>query len=490
MVWALLTDSHWLYLLLHPLIVGAFILRIIWIRRPPGVALAWILIVTIAPVIGLIAYMLVGERPTGRYRTQRIKRIRPAYERMTQLLDGRYPDVIKAIPDQFLHMARLAENHGGMPVMPGNLITLHPDAQSILQAIIVDIDHAQLRCDLEFYIWHPGGTADHVAEALIRASGRGISCRVLLDDLGSNTFWKSPWPQKLRAAGVHVSKGCAIRPLRMQFGRADLRLHRKIVAIDQNIAWTGSLNLVDPTCFKQDAGVGEWIDAMARIEGPAAEALTTVFEGDWAVENNRIRGFSEYLDHIQKSPACITPGRVMAQVVPSGPSYQFTNMSHVLLSAILDARHEVVMTTPYFVPDDALLQGLQTAASRGVNVTLIVPKRIDSHLVRYASRSYMDDLLQAGVKIQQFNGGLLHTKSMVVDQRFSIFGSVNLDMRSLRLNYEITLMVYDTLFSQQLRALQEQYLLNSIPVDLATREQRPLHERLLENAAQLFSPLL
>ena len=147
------------------------------------------------------------------------------------------------------------------------------------------------------------------------------------------------------------------------------------------------------------------------------------------------------------------------------------------------------MTTPYFVPDDALLQGLQTAAGRGVDVTLIVPERVDSKLVCYASRSYMDDLLAAGVKIQQYRDGLLHTKSMVVDRAFSVFGSVNLDMRSLRLNYEITLMVYDAEFSQQLRALQDQYLAHAVPMDLKTHEQRPLRERLMVNAAQLVSPL-
>jgi cardiolipin synthase len=263
-----------------------------------------------------------------------------------------------------------------------------------------------------------------------------------------------------------------------------------ICAIDEQIAWTGSMNLVDPAFFKQGAGVGEWIDAMVRIEGPTAEALTTVFEGDWAVESNNIRGFSHYLDHIQQTSPPANRQGIIAQAVPSGPSYKSTNMSHVLLSAILDAKHEVVMTTPYFVPDDALFQGLQTAAARGVDVTLIVPQRVDSLLVRYASRSYMDDLLDAGVKIQQFTGGLLHTKSLVVDCAFSLFGSVNLDMRSLRLNYEITLMVYDAAFSTRLRALQDAYLAKSIPMDLANRAKRSLRERLAENAAQLLSPLL
>lgn len=490
MVWAFLTDSHWLYLLLHPVVVLLFTMRIIWIRRPPGVALAWIMIVTIVPFLGLCAYFLVGERPIGRDRTRRINKAAPLYQRMTQLLDQRYPDPAQHIDPQFRPMAHLAEYRGGMPPVPGNRIDLYPDAQSILHALIVDIDNAQRCCDLEFYIWNPGGTADLVGEALMRAAQRGVLCRVLLDELGSSTFWKSPWPAKLRNAGVRLTKGCAIHPLKLQFGRADLRLHRKIAAIDLHIAWTGSLNLVDPAFFKQDAGVGEWVDAMARVEGPAAEALATVFEGDWAVESNNIPGFGRYLDLMQNTPPCVGPGNTVAQAVPSGPSYRLTNMSHLLLSAILDAKTEVVMTTPYFVPDDALLQGLQTAAGRGVDVTLIVPERVDSTLVRYASRSYMDDLLEAGVKIQQYKDGLLHTKSMVVDRTFSVFGSVNLDMRSLRLNYEITLMVYDAAFSQQLRALQDQYLAKSILIDLKTREHRPLRERLLENAAQLVSPLL
>ena len=490
MVWAFWTDSHWLYLLLHPVISLAFIIRIIWIRRPPGVALAWILIVAILPIVGLLAYFLVGERPIGRDRSQRIQKSKPLYQRMTQLLDQRYAGVEQQIAEQFRPMARLAESRGGMPPVPGNRIVLYPDAQSILHAMIDDIDAAQHNCDLEFYIWSPGGSADLVAEALMRAAKRGVTCRALLDELGSAPFWKSPWPARLRKAGVHLTKACEIQPLKLQFGRADLRLHRKIAAFDQNVAWTGSLNLVDPAYFKQDAGVGEWVDAMARIEGPAAEALATVFEGDWAVENNQIPDFGKYLDRMQHAPPCCGTGQIIAQAVPSGPSYCSTNMSHILLSAILDAQREVIMTTPYFVPDDALLQGLQTAAGRGVDVTLIVPERVDSKLVCYASRSYMDDLLEAGVKIQQYKDGLLHTKSMVVDQTFSVFGSVNLDMRSLRLNYEITLMVYDAQFSQQLHALQMQYLAHSAPIDLKTREQRPLHERLLENAAQLLSPLL
>ena len=489
MVWALATESTLLYLI-HPLIVLLFALRIIWVRRPPGVALAWILIVTIMPIVGISAYLLIGERPTGRTRKERIEAIAPAYAEMTALFDARFPQTSRLITPHFQAMAVLAEHHGGMPPVAGNQLALYADAQTILHGMIADIDAARSRCDIEFYIWNPGGTADLVGEALIRAAARGIACRVLLDELGSATFWKSAWPDRLGQAGVKLIKACAIHPLRLQFGRADLRLHRKIVAVDQHIAWTGSLNLVDPAFFKQDAGVGEWVDAMVRVVGPAASALTTVFEGDWAVESGNIQGFTEFLNQMRKLPVPAAAGEYLIQAVPSGPSYKVTNISHLLLSAVLDARKEVVLTTPYFVPDDALFQALQTAACRGVDVTLIVPERVDSKLVRYASRSYMADLLAAGVKIQQFTGGLLHTKSLVVDSEFTLFGSVNLDMRSLRLNYEITLMIYDAGFSGQVRALQQQYLARSTPINPDTWADRPLLERLKENATQLMAPLL
>lgn len=489
MVWAFATDSSWLYLF-HPLVVLCFALRIIWVRRPPGVALAWILIVTIAPVIGLVTYFLIGERPIGRTRKERIARIAPLYLRLTALLNQRYPNIGTHLMAGFQPMAVLAEHHSGMPPVPGNQISLHSDAQEILHGFIADIDAATCRCDVEFYIWNPGGSADLVGEALIRAAQRGVLCRVLLDELGSATFWKSAWPKRLRDAHIKLVKGCAVHPLRLQFGRADLRLHRKIVAIDQRIAWTGSLNLVDPAFFKQDAGVGEWVDAMVRCEGPIAESLTAVFEGDWAVESGNLEGFDRYLDQMLSQPPMPAAGTIIAQAVPSGPSYRLANMSHLLLSAIMDAKQEVVMTTPYFVPDDALFQGLQTAAARGVEITLIVPQRVDSKLVRYASRSYMADLMAAGVKIQQFTGGLLHTKSLVVDGAFTLFGSVNLDMRSLRLNYEITLMLYDANMSAQIRSLQQRYLDRSIPIDPERWADRPALERLKENAAQLMSPLL
>jgi cardiolipin synthase len=180
----------------------------------------------------------------------------------------------------------------------------------------------------------------------------------------------------------------------------------------------------------------------------------------------------------------------MLQIVPSGPDLQPEAIHHLLLTSLYAARDDIVMTTPYFVPDDSILTALRSAALRGVRVTLIVPARNDSVLVRYASAATYDDLLNAGVKIALFNGGLLHTKSLAIDGSISIFGSVNLDVRSLWLNFEISLLVFDPVFTSQLRALQDSYLLDSDWVDLDSWRCRSARNRFIENSCRLLSPLL
>ena len=177
-------------------------------------------------------------------------------------------------------------------------------------------------------------------------------------------------------------------------------------------------------------------------------------------------------------------------MIPSGPGRTGDSIYQLLLMAIYSARSEIVMTTPYFVPDDAVSTALLTAAERGVKVTVIMPERNDSRLVHYTSRSYFDDMLAAGIRIFGFKGGLLHTKSVVVDRQVALFGSVNLDVRSFWLDFEVTLGVYDPDFAERLLALQDKYIKGSAPVDQQTWQQRPGKERFFENLARLTSPLL
>ncbi len=346
------------------------------------------------------------------------------------------------------------------------------------------IEGAQRTCFLEFYIWQPGGLTQDVEDALGRAADRGVDCRVLVDALGSKVFLKSPNLGRLRSQGVEVEIALPLSALK---SRWDLRNHRKIVVIDSERAYTGSQNLVDPRFFKQDAGVGEWVDAMVRVDGRAARCLEELFLQDWMIETGTAPDSeSRGLHHGRSAP----PGSSLVQVLPSGPSEYPESIHQVILGAIYAATDEIILTTPYFVPDDSILNALRAAALRGVGVTIALPEKNDSLLVRYASASNFEPLLMSGVMIKQYGGGLLHTKSLTVDGRLSIFGSVNLDIRSLWLNAEISLLVYDRQFTSELRALQQTYLSESKPLEMVEWQKRGRRQRTAEGLFRLAAPVL
>jgi cardiolipin synthase len=471
----------------HVLITISVSLRVIKVRLPVATSLAWMILVFFLPAAGAAAYLVLGEKRLGK-----------KFAARTQAIKGRYDSWLKKLPQenrsdpqrlspQARSLIRLAATTVNIPALSGNRLQLLDAAEPILHSIIKDIDRAGRFCHLEFYIWTEGGMADEVGAALLRAAGRGVTCRVLLDAVGSARFLKGRLVEQLKAGGVEVAVALPVSSISVFKVRPDLRLHRKIVVIDDTAAYTGSFNLVDPRFFKQDAGVGQWVDAMVRIEGPGVLALNALFRWDWEVETgcNLDAQIAE-----GGFPADIRAGETDVQVIPSGPGMTGNTIYQILLMSIYSARREVVMTTPYFVPDEAVGTALLTAAERGVKVTIIVPERNDSRLVHYTCRSYFDDMLAVGVRIFEFKGGLLHTKSVVVDGQLALFGSVNLDIRSFWLDFEVTLGVYDPEFVHRLLALQDQYIHQAIPVDRQTWQQRAGRERFFENLARLASPLL
>jgi cardiolipin synthase len=482
--WQWLTISG---VLIHIAIQLGIGVRVVMRKRPTGETLAWIMIVFTLPVIGFMMYLFIGELRLGRRRARRFIELTQPIKRWLATIPERAEADWSQLDEVYEPLANLCERTVGVPALVGNQIELISQWQEVFNRLLADINAASSTCHLEFYIWNNGGEADRVADALIRAVARGVSCRVLIDDLGSDRFLRSDTAARMRAAGVEVVGALPGGLLRLPFVRFDLRLHRKIVVIDGRIAYTGSLNLVDPRYFKRDAGVGQWIDAMVRIEGPAVEALQITFLADWYVETE------DSIEELQQSgDARPQPrrGDCALQVLPSGPGLAGNAVEHVLLQAVYAARTELVLTTPYFLPSEALSMALVAAARRGVKVILVIPKRVDSALVRYASGTFITELLQAGVRIAHFQGGLLHTKSVSVDGLYSLFGSVNLDPRSLRLNFEILLAIYDSALTEQLRALQQQYLDDSQLLDLAAHLARPWPQQALENFARLLGPLL
>lgn len=486
---ALVPHGSAIALLLHIAIASAIAVRVIMLRPAPGVALAWLLLVTGLPLLGLLLYLLFGERRIGQKRARRMAKQRADFEQLGKgFLTERMTAVDWSIhPPESRMMDRLGTSKRGIPTLSGNALTLHSETQRILEAIATDVDHATSSVQMAFYIWHEGGKADAVMEALIRAAERGVTCRVLVDHVGARPWWRGRQPGRLRAAGVQLRPALKTGILGGIVTRNDLRLHRKIVTIDGQVGWTGSMNLVDPRFFKQDAGVGEWVDAMVRIEGIAVLVLGATLIGDWQLETGENVGQLATSADLHRT---IHAGEADVQVIPSGPGESTDAILQMLLGLINGARHELVLTTPYFVPDDAMLRALRGAAGRGAQVDLIVPAKVDSTLVRHASRSYYDDLMDAGVRVRAFRGGLLHTKSITVDGRVAMIGTANLDMRSLWLNYEISLFVYDVAFTRQLRALQETYLEDCDTIDPIAWMNRPFTPRFIENTFRLISPLL
>ncbi|MFM1990851.1 MAG: hypothetical protein RJA99_3808 [Pseudomonadota bacterium] len=459
-------------------------LRVLARRTPPGVAMAWILLVLLVPIGGVILYVMIGERRLGRRWIERAEAERAALgRRFATLAADALLDPADTGPVGE-PVARLAQSLGAIPVMRGHRIELLADADRILDALVADIDACRERCSLEFYIWHEGGRVDAVIAALIRAAARGVQVTALMDGLGSRPFIQRGAIEPMRAAGIEVVVVLPASALRMAVARADLRDHRKIAVFDDRVAWTGSFNLADPRYFKRDAGVGEWIDAMVRIQGPSAAVLGAISNAMAVLQaGRRLR---------DERPADTGPaaGPVALQAYPSGPGFAFQHVESVILTAIYSARRELILTTPYFAPGESVVVALRSAARRGVEVVLLLPWQCDSRLVQYASASYFDELLSAGVRIQRFHGGLLHTKSMVIDRELSVFGTVNFDLRSFHLNFELSMLIYDRPFAEQLLALQHRYLEDCEPMDLRAWRGRPLWRRVVENAAQLASPLL
>jgi cardiolipin synthase len=472
---------------LHVAIVGAVATRVVLTRHAPGSSFAWVLLTAMLPAVGALIYALIGERPIGKRRADFARIFFAGLPAAVETLSREERADPASLPAPWDGLARLASRATGMPLMARSSFRLLDGAEAILREIIADVERAETRVEMEFYIWNAGGTADDVTDALARAVQRGVDVRVLLDALGSKEFLKTDGPRRMREAGIDLTVALGVRPWRIPFRRIDLRLHRKVVVIDGRVAYTGSMNLVDPRYFKQGAGVGEWVDAMARAEGPIVAALRAVFLFDWGMQTGQLPATSveEY-----RAAWATCGGTQVAQVVMSGPGTEASANLRLIVQAIAGATRSIVLTTPYFVADEALALALENAALRGCEVTLIVPDRNDSWLVEYASRWFFEDLTAAGVRIRRYAAGLLHTKSITVDGELSLFGTANLDVRSLSLNFELMLAIYDTGFTAQLLGLQRRYEADSVPVVPDAWRLRPVVERVKEGFAYMVAPLL
>ncbi|MGL9721463.1 cardiolipin synthase [Symbiopectobacterium sp.] len=481
------TLLSWLLVLGYWLLIAGVTLRVLMKRRAVPSAMAWLLVIYILPLVGIIAYLSFGELHLGKRRAERASRMWPSTAKWLREL-AEYRQIFATENSEVARsLFQLCERRQGIGGIKGNQLQLLTTFEDTIKGLVRDIDLARSDIEMVFYIWQPGGLVEQVTAALKKAAQRGVTCRILLDSAGSVDFFHSTYPSQMREAGIEVEEALKVNLFRAFLRRMDLRQHRKVVLIDNRIAYTGSMNMVDPRFFKQDAGVGQWVDLMARIEGPITTTMGIIYCCDWEMETGQ-RLFPPPPD-VGLMPFEQERGHTV-QVIASGPGYPEDMIHQALLTAVYSARHQLIMTTPYFVPSDDLLHAICTAAQRGIDVSIILPHKNDSVLVGWASRAFFNELFAAGVKIYQFQDGLLHTKSVLVDGQLSLVGTVNLDMRSLWLNFEITLVIDDDGFGSDLACVQEDYIARSRLMDESKWQQRPYWQRIVERLFYFFSPFL
>ncbi|HKJ92862.1 MAG TPA: phospholipase D-like domain-containing protein, partial [Longimicrobiales bacterium] len=272
--------------------------------------------------------------------------------------------------------------------------------------------------------------------------------------------------------------------LRAAASRVDLRNHRKLVVIDGQVAYMGSHNLTNPI-YPRKKRFGAWMDASVRVRGPVVYEIQEVFLHDWAFNAGALRAEDRFFP-----PTEVPEGNVVATVLPTGPGREEAPLLDIILQTLRMAHERVVLTTPYFVPEDAVLAAMRSAALRGVEVVLVVPKRSDQALANAAGRSHYGYLLDVGVEIWQFQGALMHAKTLTMDREFAIVGSANLDVRSFSLNFELALLVYDTDFASEVHFLQMSYLRDAERLTIEKWRRRGAARVLGDNVAKLITPLL
>jgi cardiolipin synthase len=472
-------------------LIGIAALFFIPANRKPGEATAWLLLIFLAPFFGVILFLLLGSPDLSRWRrhqqrvmNERIKYVAEAAEQDPQLRHLVDPP----LPGGFQQIARLNARLSGMPVMAGNTVELLTDYAGAIECIVKDIDAAERYVHLEYFMFAADKMGTPVVEALVRAQGRGVNCRVLIDHLG-NFGYHGPVRRRLLAAGIPVYEMLPIKPIDNQWNRPDLRNHRKIVVVDGVIGYTGSHNLIEDTYHKwRNIRNGiHYIELVARVSGPVVRELNAAFVTDWYSET------SQLLD-TTTAPETGGPvqakGDVFCQVLPSGPGFEHDNNLLLFVALFHAARQRITIANPYVVPDEALLLALTAAAQRGVEVTLIVSEIGDQFLVFHAQRSYYEELLRAGVKIYRYRPPvLLHSKFLTIDDDIALIGSSNLDIRSFELNLEISLVCYDSGVVAGLQGIAENYLCHSRPLHLAEWQRRPVLNKLFDNLARLTSSL-
>jgi cardiolipin synthase len=492
-------------------------------RRRPTATLALVLALVFVPVAGLVVYLVLSQRVRRRRRRRMRRPINPVDDTRDVASVDELPADLSGRARGLVHLA-LASS--AAPLRHSDAVALLPTPKAAFEAFAQAIAEAERTIHCQFYIWRDDAAGRRLTAMLAERAAAGIKVRVLYDHLGSLGLPRSHF-EALREAGGQVGVFGRLRvPLRLSWLRFDFRNHRKLMTVDGRRGFLGGLNVGDEYLDPHTDG-RRWRDLAVDVRGDAVVGLEAIFLEDWLASTGEIvdlqgtrapklerfdprrplpkdrpwqrrraraaRARAEAANPFVPRPdtPVMSAGPLM-QVIPSGPDLPLVSVIAAQLSAaIASATERVWLATPYFVPDEPLLFNLRIAALRGVDVRILVPapELNDIRLVAWASRSYYDEVLAAGVRLFEYQRGMLHSKYLIADELCAI-GSANMDVRSFHINYEVTGMFYDVQLTTELCAIFSEDLEAAREVTKASRAHQPLLMRLSESAARVLSPLL
>ncbi|MBM7831955.1 cardiolipin synthase [Agromyces cerinus] len=458
--------------------------------RKPTAAMAWLLAIFLIPFVGIAFFLLIGSVKLPKRRREKQREINAMIAAKTEGVDLT-PDRA-TWPEWFATLTEQNRTLGALPPAGGNTADLIGDYQASIDAMAAEIDTAARFVHVEFYIVSFDDTTRGFFAAMERAVQRGVTVRVLLDAVATNrTADHDATYAELDRIGAKWSSMLPVRLRKGQYQRPDLRNHRKLVVVDGLVGFMGSQNLIarsynSPKNIKRGL---MWQELVTRVTGPVVTAINTVFMSDWYLETDEILGDEENVP-AAAVPASTARDALVCQVVPSGPGYDAENGLRLFLTLINSAQRQAIITSPYFVPDEAMLYAITSACYRGLDVQLFVSEIGDQGSVWHAQRSYYRDLLQAGVKIWLYPGPyILHSKHLSIDDEVAVIGSSNMDIRSFSLNSEVSLLVRGRSFVEQMRDVEQGYRDAGRQLTLEEWDREPGSATFLDGVARLTSAL-
>ncbi|MEA3444518.1 MAG: cardiolipin synthase [Bacteroidota bacterium] len=480
-------EGHWAYIIrsLTVIIIAFPLVVILFENRNPIKTIAWIIVLILLPIVGIILYFYFGRN----YRKEKIftKKEIADTESSRKLIAPFGIDIeevqkicSKKVISKLKLMKLLLKNSRAQLTIANRVKVLNSGKETF-DSIIEELHSAKNHIHLEYYIIEDDEIGNNIKNILIDKAGQGVKIRLIYDDVGSWSL-SDGFVDDLRNAGVEVYSFMSVKTYRFA-NKINYRNHRKILIVDGKIGFMGGVNIAD-RYLKGHDGKGFWRDTHLRIEGDAVKNMQIIFLMDWYFMSSKI------IDNINCFPPHQVDEKHLLQITTSGPDSDWANIMQTFFSAIATAVDYVYISTPYFLPNESILTAIRTASLSGVDVKIILPKKNDSFLTNYSSRSYIENLLEAGVGIYFYKKGFTHSKLLMVDDVFATVGSTNMDIRSFDQNFEVNALIYDEEITSEIKKAFIEDLGYSEKVELETYKNRKLVQKFFESIARLFSPLL